>query len=1486
MGVRIPSLAKKRWKLSAVLLLTGGVTVWFGADRVAADLYKRLRPQLEQTLSAPLGHPLKIGAYRGLRPLGLAIGPTEILPGPEDNSSASLSGLTIRFAPLASLIRLRPVAVVTVEGSRLTLLRNNNGSYWVPGISKGKPPPKLDIRLRLIQPTRVHIQPANLKFTASARADFQLAERRVNGSAQLGLPDQGRLFLKGSGHWDRLDLQARVRLKQIRLKPLQGLLPGMAPVNMQGQIGGDLQISAQPGLMGCKGALSLVGFQMRGGFLKESLSSHEARLSCRDDQLKLPLSEWHYGSWTASLQGGARLNNSYDLDLKVNQQHQGHTLKARIDGPWYQPRLKATGRWIPDQQIPVDGPLQLKLQINTDWRDPKAFNAILDSFEVDGPGVKVSASGSLYPELGVSSQNLELGGPERKSFPLISNLLGNQSLIKGKVQLEGPSSSPKLQLFLAQQRNPLLEHWSLQAGWSAESGLLRLKQFSSPQLKVVADMPLSVNQGRLLSGELQAELNLAPLPMARFAPFLTTSIDGTLAASGQVRGSLSDLRPNLSIQVVNPEMGSLRLPEDWRGKLAALPTGGFTLRMASQGSVIPGQLTSHLGRDWFPKELNITRGDGRLSLKGIPESYRWQFNDFRLDGVEVALSAKQRFEGVYGQLNGSGSLGFQPMGLEGQVTISHPGLMGVQLRHALLQGKVANQYYKLTGELLPPDTGQLTLAGQGRLGGELSAKAEARGLSARWLTSTAQQLAKINDVAPPALGHARDLGTLLVQTFGGSLDGQLKALLAAQKSLNNFDQLYRRSKVIHPEDLRGQIDAVIDLKGPDLAKLNLDLKATGHLWREGKDQDHALQVKPLFATIQGPLHGGGGKFSLLHVPFSLLSLVAPLPASLRGALGLSGRYSLGHGRPELTADLVLENARLGDSTLNFDKGQLLLADSLLKLDLSLRSSSSQEPVTLLGQVPLDPYLPIDVRVESHGDGLRFLDGLAAGTLAWKGGSTDLSLLISGSLKDPQANGFLVMKDCELVVMDQVFKELEANMVFDFNRVEVQHLKARTGSKGILQGAGAIALLRPIAQVQPLTIEISKSRFKLPMADVALTAKLKLTGTLVKPLIGGELKIDDGAITPAGSGFLRPIASVGGANKSALSSNLEASSSIRVIDANTLLEEHWDFKKPLVLLGPGVELSRSNMLQSQLPSTSFVSLDNLRLELGPNLRVAVKPLVNFRTKGSLTLNGPLDAKLQARGLIRLLNGRLNLFTTSFSLDRRASNVAVFTHAQGLIPYVDVAMTAQVSDSISFGTSSSAASSNVFDTNGTGALGVGGQFRMIKVMVEAEGPADRLWSRQQGGQRRQYIGLRSSPSMPRAQLLGLIGLNSLASLSAEDSSAALATVIGQSLLTPLIGTVSDAFSQRMQITLSPTYVSPEVTSNRERVSGQVPPSLELVTNIGIDITERLNLSVLTTPDRSAIPPQGTLTYQISPNIDLSGSVDTQGTWQSQLQLFFRF
>ena len=138
----------------------------------------------------------------------------------------------------------------------------------------------------------------------------------------------------------------------------------------------------------------------------------------------------------------------------------------------------------------------------------------------------------------------------------------------------------------------------------------------------------------------------------------------------------------------------------------------------------------------------------------------------------------------------------------------------------------------------------------------------------------------------------------------------------------------------------------------------------------------------------------------------------------------------------------------------------------------------------------------------------------------------------------------------------------------------------------------------------------------------------------------------------------------------------------------------------------------------------------------------------------------------------------------------------------------------------------------------------------------------------------------------RLVALIGGNSLAGLQGGEAGTALATALGQSLLSPLLGSLTDALGQRVSLALYPTYVNQAISDGSLTNGERVAPQLVLAAEVGYDLTSRLNASLLAAPNRSDVPPQFNLNYKATNNLSLEGSVDTEGTWQTQLQLFLRF
>ena len=72
----------------------------------------------------------------------------------------------------------------------------------------------------------------------------------------------------------------------------------------QGRVNGDLNLSLKKGALSCDGGLIFSSLNLRGMGLKDSLSSKEASLTCKDGYIRMPLSKWKYGSLLTTFTGG------------------------------------------------------------------------------------------------------------------------------------------------------------------------------------------------------------------------------------------------------------------------------------------------------------------------------------------------------------------------------------------------------------------------------------------------------------------------------------------------------------------------------------------------------------------------------------------------------------------------------------------------------------------------------------------------------------------------------------------------------------------------------------------------------------------------------------------------------------------------------------------------------------------------------------------------------------------------------------------------------------------------------------------------------------------------------------------------------------------------------------------------------------------------------------------------------------------------------
>ena len=1425
------------------------------AELILRRVYDSLKPSLERQLGELLGHPLQLGEMRGIGWhgigwIGVELGPSRLLPVAADRSSVRAQGLSVSLDPWASLRQREAVLQLDLSGVEANLQRNRYGQYWVLGPAKQTgEPPRLALRMRLLQPARLRLEPAGIGAQVSAELALQPRRHSLQLQGRLQPSQGGSVWLQLAGEWNKQRWTAKLRGERLPLAPLQPALK--LPGRLGGQAQGVLEVSLAKNRVGCQGGLQLSDLHWQAG-TTDPLQASAINLGCQGQQLQLQAPSWQYGSWRGNL---ALTAHPQPAPTGLAVRWTGH-LEARQATDRSQPlRLSASGLWR-----------------GRELRDLR--------LQARKPGLRLEASGSLGDRLDLSSRfqiqpaalGLKPSPPDWLLRPALS----------GSLRATGALRAPSLQAELEQQANPLLGPWRASLLWNGQQLLLR--QFSSDQLLASGSLPLQLQTNRgLTSGDLALQLQLRRYPLARLQPVIGSRLEGVLDVKGEVRGPLRALVPQLELALERPGAGPLALPESWQGQWQGQGAGGGNLRMVSLAPAPVGQLNVRLDRRWLPVAVQLQRGGGSLELAGEPKAYKWQAQRLSIDGLQLQLGPKGRFQPLQGRLSGKGLLNLQPLAFGGQVALDQPAFLGLRAQQLQLQGRYGDRNYSAKGSANLEGGGHLALDWSGRWHGAFRSRIAGRGLGANLFRELAAAWPHWRGEPEADTGRAADLGNLVLGTLGGSVEDQLAALDQARaRLLARQTSASKATAAQRLEHLQARVDLDLALEGPNLAAARADLALRGHLWLDGADKDIALTGAPLVARIQGPLGSGDGSFSLEQLPLSLVALLTQLPPELRGVLTARGRYRLGGSSPALAMDLGLRDGRLRNTPLALEQGRVALDNGRLKLNLALRAAGASSSVDLSGLIPIDPTSPeLQLRLASRGDGLRFLASFAEPNLVWQQGGADMQLLVRGSLQQPIVNGFLGVREGQLRLFEQTLSNLQGTVLFDFEQLDIQRLSASVGAKGSISAKGSLGLWRDLPQAtgQGLQVNLSQVPFKLPQFAAQADGDLLVRGNLRQLVMGGDLRIARGNLNAQGGQLAN---AQGGQLANAQGDQLASGgdSDAKGVSVPELVESGWDFRQPLVLLmGPQLNTDATASLRSSLPKTSPLAFDDLRLRFGPDLRVGVPNLANFSIGGQLRLNGRLDSSLRASGLVRLLKGRVNLFTTSFSLDPEVPNVAVFTPSLGLMPYVDIALRTRVSDSLSSG---GIGLGGIQNANGQSPNQLEGNsslnpLNLVRITVSASGPADRI---------AENLQLRSSPPMAKERLLALIGGNSLAGLSGGRAGTALATVVGQSLLSPVLGGLSEVFGERLSVALYPTYVSPELADGKSLRSQRVPPQLVLGTEIGLDVSDRFNASVLTAPNRSDIPNQMTLTYKASEILNLQGSFNTQGAWQGQLQLFFRF
>jgi translocation and assembly module TamB len=858
----------------------------------------------------------------------------------------------------------------------------------------------------------------------------------------------------------------------------------------------------------------------------------------------------------------------------------------------------------------------------------------------------------------------------------------NQQLkgqLGGKLQVSGTLAAPTLadvaavgQVRLSQGLAGMNTPIQADIGWNGEK--LTIDGYSSTALAIKGYLlanakKLGIPEITDVNLNIQAKnYSLEGLPVQ--IPDLV-DIAGRLDFSGQVTGKPTAPNITAKLGLRNLKVQEFAFEPLLTGNLNAVSGQGLSLDVTGAKE----RIAVNLDGNNRPKSFLVQWQQALLSGAAIGSDWNVNVNNFPLKALNIALPANTPLSpgGVRGLLTGNLQINSQTLATVGNIAVDKPELGRIKGDRFTTQLRYNNNTFILTDSELRKDESRYTFVANIKpwlKKPQLRANIKIDKGNIQDIL-TAAQIFDIQDfqrgLNPPIYGKSADLTTQSQGLPSESLFNQIQRLSEINALLNTQKQKRLDTQPI-PElrDLKGILngDIAINTATTDEPRIKFTLQGQNFTWgkptepsrfyraenimAEGGFTEGTLRLQPLriqsenkLIAFTGYVSGKtqSGKLTVENFPLQRFNNFVKLPLGITGKLKLNAAIAGSIANPQATGELNITEGTIdkkpvesANASFSYANGRLNFGSQVLGVGAEPANIDGSIPYTLPFASEKSDSDKVTLNVNIKNEGLTLLN-LFTNEIAFENGQGELDLKVRGTRNQPFVKGTASLDNATFSAQALPGKLTNVNgkAIFDLTRVFIKNLEGKF-SNGKVEVVGEL----PIANSQNVQI------------DVPMIVNLRQLALNLKGLYQGGA---NGDLTIAGS-LLKPI--IGG--------------NIELFNGQVLLAESKD------------ENSSSAKINnfSQIDTESKVTkLNDLKLRLGNNIQISKPPVFKFQASGDLTVNGSLAEPIP-EGTIKLTKGAVNLFTTQLNLAKGYPQTATFSPRQPRDPNLDIRLFAKVLD----------------------------------------------------------------------------------------------------------------------------------------------------------------------------------------------------------------
>jgi len=628
----------------------------------------------------------------------------------------------------------------------------------------------------------------------------------------------------------------------------------------------------------------------------------------------------------------------------------------------------------------------------------------------------------------------------------------------------------------------------------------------NPDIKLSGNIPYWFDRRGINFGDIDTSFKINRTQLSNLNIFRKNDIRGFITAKGELKGKITDPDISINFNVDYPHFKGIRIRETWEGDIKN-DKNLFLLSMKAKKSPIPSFLTIKFDSDLKLDNLSFSRifnsNKGSIEVFKENNSYVWKANNFPLDELELSID-KSQFDRIDGIINGEGSISSTQSYLDGRIAWSLGKYGNINLANSLFDFSLKNNAFYINSSLYPIDGGIIEVEYDSSKNDLINA--EFKDISTSWTILTAVDIFNFDTKKVIPISKSNILDDLEINKDNKSFQESIDFINNFLENSNLLEDKFNLQKYLNK--FRSRYNGKITIQGDRPDNYKLTAKLNGYL---DVPKDEYKNSKEEFSIdLEGGLLTGKGSLIINKLPLSTANIFLNKPRDFIGGIDMNLFYDL--DTKSFASEIYSNNSSIKNKTIIFEKGLVEFDNSVFDIDFSLLINDSEIPINIEGSIPINKSDNLDIRLIGNGKFIKLIDIFADEYFIFKDGEVNLRMIIKGSLNKPILNGFIVIKDSEIDFYNNIIKDINSLIIFDFDSLEIKNLKANSEDSGDISIRGSLPFYsKNDSDESEINLKTNKLTLKTDNSNFLIDSDIDLSGSFEKPVLGGNLSLNNGFI---------------------------------------------------------------------------------------------------------------------------------------------------------------------------------------------------------------------------------------------------------------------------------------------------------------------------------------------------------------------------------------